>query len=102
MKRIPRAVFIELSSKNTSLKGECIPISEGYIIRLYTKNIEDVQDAMHTIAHEVLHILEPQATEEEIEQKTPDFAQKKEFLAWLSKKLQESQLFAMLFRKTQL
>jgi len=91
-------VFVKLSHRNTSLKGQVDAVPDAYVITLYTKNIESPEDLEQTIAHEILHIIHPDWDEEKVESESKVLAESEEFRRWLCQKAREYESLAMLFR----
>jgi len=91
-------VFVKLSHRNTSLKGQVDAIPDASLITIYARNIESIDDARQTLAHELTHVLHPDWDEERVENESINLKNSQHFKEWLCQKAREYESLAMLFR----
>ena len=91
-------IFVKLSQRNTSLKGQVDAIPDASLITIYARNIESIDDARQTLAHELTHVLHPDWDEERVEAESVNLKNSQHFREWLCQKAREYESLAMLFR----
>lgn len=92
-------IFVRLSQRNTSLKGQVDAIPDASLITIYARNIESIDDARQTLAHELTHVLHPDWDEERVEVESMKLKESEEnFKEWLCQKAREYESLATLFR----
>jgi hypothetical protein len=91
-------VFVKLSYRNTSLKGQVDAIPDASLITIYARNIESIDDVRQTLAHELIHVLHPDWDEERVENECVKLKESPSFKEWLCQKAREYESLAMLFR----
>jgi hypothetical protein len=91
-------VFVKLSQRNTSLKGQVDAVPDASLITIYARNIESIDDARQTLAHELTHVLHPDWDEERVEVESVNLKNSQPFKEWLCQKAREYESLAMLFR----
>jgi hypothetical protein len=91
-------IFVKLSHRNTSLKGQVDAIPDASLITIYAKNIESIDDARQTLAHELTHVLHPDWDEERVEAESMNLKESQTFREWLCQKAREYESLATLFR----
>jgi hypothetical protein len=91
-------VYVKLSQRNTSLKGQVDAIPDASLITIYARNIESVDDARQTLAHELTHVLHPDWDEERVEEESVKLKESEIFKEWLCQKAREYESLAMLFK----
>jgi len=91
-------VVFKLSDKKSDSKGEVEVIPEAYQITIYQKNIESINDVLLTVAHELLHVLNPGWSEKKVEKEAQKFVKTIVFREWVWKQAKQYELLASLFK----